>query len=216
MTELDLRSLVPEVAWPPTPDIASRLVLEPRRRRGALVAALAAAALAAAFAVPQSRSAILRFFHLGGVTIERVDTLPPAQERPLSAGLGEPVGDAEAERTLNGPFVPADHGTLYERDGIVSTLLAGPVLLSEFGAPEFLKKFAVSTHVEWVEVAPGIQGIWLSGAPHVVFFPDASPRLAGNTLVWADNRRTFRIEGPALDKQSALRLARRILGTASS
>src|SRR5438067_10143619 len=120
--ERDLRPLGSTVAWPPTPDVASRLELRPHRRRALVAAvALAAAALAAAFAVPQSRSAILRFFHLRGVTVERVGTLPRAQELPLAQGLGSPIGDAEARRVLDGPFLPAAHGTLYERDGIVST-----------------------------------------------------------------------------------------------
>jgi hypothetical protein len=214
MTDFDRQLRALDVAWPPTPEL--RLELAPRRRRGVLVAAFAAVALAAAFAVPQSRSAILRFFHLGGVTIERVGTLPPAQERPLSAGLGQAVGDREAALVLNGPFLPSRHGTLYEQPGgIVSTLLRGPLLLSEFGGAQFLKKFAAGTNVEWVEVAPGVQGLWLSGSPHVVFF-GSSPRLAGNVLVWATGERTFRLEGPALDKQAALRLAREILGTPSS
>ena len=218
MTELerDLRSLGSRVAWPPAPDVASRLELRPRPRRTLVVAvALAVVALAAAFAVPQSRSAILRFFHLRGVTVERVDTLPPAQELPLATGLGSAVGDEAARQALGGPFLPAEHGTLYERDGIVSTLLRGPLLLSEFGAPEFLKKFATSK-VEWVEVEPGIQGLWISGAPHVVFFfPEASPRLAGNVLVWATDARTFRLEGRGLERDHALRFAREIMGTAS-
>ena len=217
MTELEreLRSLGSTVAWPPSPDVAARLELRPRPRRRALVAALAlaAVALAAAFAVPQSRSAILRFFHLRGVTVERVDTLPQAQEVPLSSGLGGIVDDDVARSVLRGPFVPAQHGTLYERDGIVSTLLRGPVLLTEFGAPEFLKKF-VTSNVEWVEVVPGAQGLWISGPPHVVFFfPEASPRLAGNVLVWATDRRTYRLEGRGLEKDDALRLAREIMGT---
>src|SRR5204863_2740785 len=86
MTELErivggLRTL--PVDWPATPDVAARLELRPRRRLAIVAAvALAAAALAAAFAVPQSRSAILRFFHLRGVTVERVGTLPRAQELP--------------------------------------------------------------------------------------------------------------------------------------
>ena len=215
--ERDLRSLESSVAWPPTPDVASRLELRPRRRRALVVAvAFAVVALAAAFAVPESRSAILRFFHLRGVTVERVDTLPQAEERPLAAGLGSPVDDARARSALGGPFLPAEHGRLYERDGIVSTLLHGPVLLSEFGAPEFLKKFATS-NVEWLEVVPGVQGLWISGPPHVVFFfPEASPRLAGNVLVWATDSRTFRLEGRGLEKDDALRLAREIMGTASS
>jgi hypothetical protein len=153
--ERSLRSL--HVEWPETPDVAARLELRARPRRRALVAAVAVAvlAVAAALAVPQSRSAILRFFHLRGVTVERVETLPPAEEVPLSAGLGSEVGDATASTVLGGPFLPADHGTLYERYGVVSTLLRGPILLSEFGAPEFLKKFATSK-VEWVQVAPDL------------------------------------------------------------
>jgi hypothetical protein len=213
MTELerDLRSL--RIAWPETPDVASRLELRPRRRL--LVPALVLAtivAVAAAFAVPQSRSAILRFFHLRGVTVERVGTLPPAEERPLTAGLGAEIDDTRARALLGGPFLPAAHGMLFERDGIVSTLLRGPVLLSEFGAPEFLKKFATS-NVEWVKVAPNVQGLWIAGAPHVVFFPDASPRLAGNVLVFATDTRTFRLEGHGLTKADALAEAREILGT---
>ena len=215
MTELerDLRAL--RVEWPETPDVASRLELRPRRRL--LVPALVLAsilAVAAAFAVPQSRSAILRFFHLRGVTVERVGTLPPAEERPLAAGLGSQIDDAQAKSVLDGPFLPSEHGTLYERDGIVSTLLRGPVLLSEFGAPEFLKKFATSS-VEWVRVTPDVQGLWIAGAPHVVFFPGASPRLAGNVLVFATGTRTFRLEGPGLTRADALAKAREILGTAA-
>jgi hypothetical protein len=216
MTDLERSLRALPVDWPIAPDVATSLELRPRRRRLLVPAvAVALAALAAAFAVPESRSAILRFFHLRGVTVQRVDTLPRAEERPLAAGLGAAVDDAGAEAVLGGPFLPPAHGALYERDGIVSTLLRGPVLLSEFGAPEFLKKF-VTSHVEWVQVAPGVQGLWISGAPHVVFFfPEASPRLAGNVLVWATDSRTFRLEGRDLAKDDALRLARAIMGTAS-
>lgn len=213
MTDFEraLRALDP--GWPPTPEF--RLELAPRRRTRMVLAVALVAALAAAFAVPQSRSAILHFFHLGGVTVVQVDTLPPAQERPLSAGLGQPVGDRAAERTLGAPFLPARHGTLYGRDGFVSTVLHGPVLLSEFGSAYLIKKFA-SGKVESVEVEPGVPGLWIAGAPHVVFFSDTSPRLAGNVLVWARGGVTFRLEGSELDQESALRLAREILGTGSS
>jgi hypothetical protein len=211
--ERELREL--RVDWPETPDVASRLALRRRRRLLVPAVALAAVAVAAALAVPQSRSAILRFFHLRGVTVQQVDTLPRADERPLAAGLGDPIEEIRARSLLGGPFLPPSHGRLYERDGIVSTLLRGPLLLSEFGAPEFLKKFATS-QVEWIEVAPGVQGLWISGAQHVVFFPGASPRLAGNVLVWATDRRTFRLEGRGLTREDALELARAILGTGPS
>src|SRR5581483_6390042 len=126
--ERELRAL--RVDWPDTPDVASRLELRRRRRLLLPAAALAAVAVAAAFAVPQSRSAILRFFHLRHVSVEQVGTLPRADERPLASGLGQPVGDARARAVLGAPFLPAAHGTLYERDGVVSTLLRGPLLLS--------------------------------------------------------------------------------------
>jgi hypothetical protein len=214
MTDLGQRLRNLPVDWPDAPDVAGRLRL--RRRRRLLVPVLAAAVLvvAAAFAVPQSRSAILRFFHIRGVTVERVGTLPQAQERSLAAGLGHAVDDAGARAVLGSAFLPAAHGQLYERDGIVSALLPGPVLLSEFGAPEFLKKFMTSS-IEWVQVAPGLQGLWISGARHVVFFPGASPRLAGNVLVWATDTRTFRLEGRDLTRDDALRLAQAIMGTPS-
>jgi hypothetical protein len=130
-----------------------------------LVAALALVALAAAFAVPDSRSAILRFFHLGGVTIERVRTLPAAEEQPLAAALGSPIQEDDAMRELGAPFLPPRHGTLYDRDGYVSTLLQGPVLLSEIAAPYLLKKMVGTTTVAWVDIVQGrLRGIWLSGA----------------------------------------------------
>src|SRR5205823_1036388 len=82
--ELRLRALGQALELPPEPDLAPRVLerLEGRRRpfpwrRGAVLAlALLVLALGAAFAVPQARSAILRFFHLGGVTVIRVETLP--------------------------------------------------------------------------------------------------------------------------------------------
>ena len=105
--ERDLRSLAAEIAWPPTPRLTPQLAPQlARRRRGALVALVVAAlALGVAFVVPGARSAILRFFHLGGVTVERVVTLPPAQKRPLDADLGRLVdsGDRGAGARRTGP-----------------------------------------------------------------------------------------------------------------
>src|ERR671932_770829 len=94
MTELEraLVALGAELEFPPTPDLAGavRARLERPRWRRPVVFALAVAALAIgiAMAVPPARSAILRFFHIGAATVERVETLPPAKQRPLGAGLG--------------------------------------------------------------------------------------------------------------------------------
>lgn len=210
MTDFEsaLRSL--EVDWPETPGL--RLELTPRRWRGPLVVAVALVAVVAiAFAVPDSRGAILRFFHLGGVTVEHVETLPRAEERPLTTGLGIQVTDGEARRTLGAPFLPRGHGHLYEQNGFVSTVLRGPLLLSEFGSAGLVKKYS-SGDVEYVQVASGVPGLWIEGR-HDVFFGGASPRLAGNTLVWVNGGVTFRLEGPHLAKDDALRLARAIIGT---
>src|SRR5262249_40083437 len=74
MTELELQlaALGHELELPREPDLAPAVLerLEGRRpfpwRPVALAFAVVAVAVGAAFAVPQARTAILRFFHLGG------------------------------------------------------------------------------------------------------------------------------------------------------
>jgi hypothetical protein len=213
MAELERALRALPVDWPVTPDVAARLELQRRGHRRLVAAVVVAIAIGTAFAVPDSRGAILRFFHLGGVTVEHVDTLPPAEARPLTAGLGSPIGDARAEAVLGARFLPSDHGQLFDQYGFVSTLLAipEPALLTEFGSPSLIKKFA-SGEVQFVSISPGVTGLWIEGH-HVVFFSGASPRLAGNVLVWVSGGVTFRLEAPALAKARALQLAREILGT---
>lgn len=213
MTELERSLRALPVAWPETPDVVARLELAPRRCWTLVVAVAAALAVGAGFAVPDSRGAILRFLHLGGVTVERVHALPPAEERSLAAGLGSPVGDERARALLGLPFLPSDHGPLYEKDGFVSTLLAlsQPALLTEFGSSTLIKKLAFGG-AEYVAVAPGVPGIWIEGK-HVVLFGGGSPRLAGNVLVWVSGGITFRLEAPGLTRADARRIAREILGT---
>jgi hypothetical protein len=234
MTELEraLASLAPELEWPPTPRfeplelLATRPERQRLHRRRALVLAIALAlvAVGVAFAVPQARSAILRFLHLGGVTIERVATLPAAEERELAADLGRLVGRAEAEAALGAPVrLPETHGSpaLHVREGVVSALLATPepVLLSQFRSENgagLLKKVAgSSTGVEWLELAPDVYGVWLAGGRHVVFFPEAPPRLAGNVLLFERDGVTYRLEGPALTRDRAVELAQDVLGLES-
>ena len=213
--ERELRGL--DVEWPQTPEL--RLVLEPRRRRSRrpllIAVALALVALAAAFAVPQSRGAILRFLHLGGDTIEFVDTLPPAEERPLTAGLGPVVSLAKARALVPGLALPplAEQPQLHESGTVVSLAFrqdGGPVLLSALRQDAALLKKLVGsqTNADWVQVLPDAWGVWLSGKPHVFFFPREPARLAGNTLVWTRGSSTFRLEGPNLSRDAALKLAR--------
>lgn len=216
--ERELRALAGEIAWPPTPPL--RPALEPRgrdlRRPLFVAVALVVAAVAAAFAVPQSRGAILRFLHLGAATIHFVDTLPAAQEKPLAGSLGAALSEPDARDLLGGtlllpPVSPPP--PLHATGQIVSLLFLDrgqPILLSEAhtGSGVFLKKVAAySTTVTAVHVGAD-PGLWLSGAPHLVFFPGAPPRLAGNVLLWQHGALTLRLEGHDLTQPEAIELAR--------
>jgi hypothetical protein len=142
MPELErmLSSLGQELDWPPTPDLAGRVMArldeEPapapaRRRRSALLPpaglrrslALAAVALlllagAAFAAMPGVRDAVLDFFGLQGATVERRETLPtPPPDRPLDLGDRTTLDDTQLGFE---PLVPDDLGApdgVYVRSG---------------------------------------------------------------------------------------------------
>lgn len=204
-----------ELELPPTPDLVARVAprLGERRRqpRRALVAALVlvALALAVAFAIPDARSSILRFFHLAGATVTRVDRPVSAERRAPTAGLGTPMSRRRAERAVRVRVVlPPGVRTVYVRDGLASALLPGPLLLSEIpgGEPELLKKFAPpAARIESLTVG-GRPALWIEG-PHAVTFPNDAERLAGNVLLWQRRGLTLRLEGPRLSRAQALRVA---------
>lgn len=227
--ERDLRDLGRLLAFPPEPDLVPavrRRLAEPTRpRRRVLVLALAAlaVAVAVAFAVPPARTAILRFFHIGGETVERVNVLPPAQHRSPVAGLAGPMSpDRAARRAGFEVLLPSSPtGRFYAGDGIVATYLrsaAGKsVVLTEFrGDLGIAKKLASpATRIEPTTVN-GRDALWIHGAQHVVYYFDSQGngrsrvvRLAGNVLVWAHGSVTLRIEGP-LSEAEALRIARSV------
>jgi hypothetical protein len=218
MTELEhaLVALGREVDFPATPDLGAAVrprIARPSRRRWLVVAvALAVVALGIAMAVPPARSAILRFFHIGAVTVERVETLPPAEERPLAAGLGPPLSRAQAEARSGLRIQLPEGGRYYARPGLVATLIewqSKPVLVAQLSGNkvDVAKKLASEqTIVEPVQL--GDFGIWIEGAPHIVRL-GRDARLAGNVLVWLEGRTTFRLEGD-LDKGQMLELARDI------
>jgi hypothetical protein len=220
MTPLEhaLVALGRELELPPAPDLVAsvRARLEPRRNRRPLVLALAAAlaALAAALAVPQARSTILRFFHLGGVTIERVETLPPADERSLTEGLGPSLSVDEAATAASfRPLLPPGIGRVHLNEGAILVLLRAhgrPVLLTEFGGSIYMKKvLGGETRIDEVRVGRDY-GLWVAGARHVFRMPSRAPRMAGNVLLWTHSEITLRLEG-RLTKAEAVRLALRIV-----
>jgi hypothetical protein len=221
--ERTLRTASTEIAWPAVsePSLPSE-ARRPRRRALVLVLVALLGAFAVAMAVPGARSAILRALHLEGVSIVRVGVLPPAEARPLGAGLGAAVTPGQAQQALSAAFVlpPLPSRTqLYLDDGAVSALLdaGGPVLLSEMrvgtgGSIIYKKVVGPSTGVSGVRVGD-TQGIWIGGEEHVYVSPGAPPRLAGHVLLWERDGILYRLEGPALTLKRALELAGELDGT---
>src|SRR6266498_228858 len=237
MTELEraLVALGQELDFPPEPDLVAAvrarlgerrgLAFLPPRRSLAFAMALIVVAFGIAMAVPQARSAILRFFHIGAVTVERVETLPRAQQQPLATGLGPPLSRRAAEsRAQLGIRLPALEGPTpkryYAQPGLIATLLhdrGEPVLLAEMREDQVMlfKKFAgPGTDVQPVQI--GLYGLWLEGERHVLmwsFGPGElhriQTRLAGNVLIWLAGNTTYRLEGD-LTKEQMLELARDI------
>ena len=235
MSELESRltELGRELELPPAPDVAPAVLagLEraPRRpspwRLAVVAVAVVAIAIGAAFAVPQARSTILRWFHLRGVTVERVQTLPRAVERSSAAGLGRPLSRKDAERVVGfrlalPPLPRGESQVVYVLDDALATVLVKsegrPAMLSEFRAPGFdvfKKSAAGKTVIESVQVN-GREGLWLEGGPHTLTYIDRSGRfrertvlIHGNVLFWERDGLTLRLEGH-LTKREALEIAR--------
>lgn len=221
MPELDvaLRELGRQVEFPPTPDLASSIrgrLERPRRwlRPAAIALAILVVAIGAALVVPPARTALLDWLGLRGVSIVRVDELPPTP----------PIGELDLGRRVtldeapSWTLVPDDEpDSVFVEDGTVNLLWGTPddvrLLLTEFRGDPFIEKLIDgNTEVEPVSVN-GRAGAWLE-QPHVVMFRDPSGRfrdnpgrLAGKTLLWENGELTLRLEGD-LSKAEALRIAR--------
>jgi hypothetical protein len=237
MAELEqaLVALGRELEIPPTPDLTSAVrarVARGRATRRWLVVALAVAVvgIGIAMAVPDARSSILRFFGIGSVKIERVDTLPASREAPLTAGLGPVRTRAQAEgvagfRMVLPKFKGAPPSRYYAiPDALVATVIRSgstPLLLTELeGDQTWLSKKIVdqNTRVEPARVGD-YDGLFLSGGRHVLLYETANgtevrqlaTRFAGNVLLWSDGTRTYRLEGK-VSRDEAIRLANLIIG----
>jgi hypothetical protein len=240
MTDLE-RSLVllgRELDVPPTPDLAGCVRGElasathgsrprPRPTIVVVLAALVVAALLATLAIPDARSALLRFLQVGGAHIELVDELPPVPQTPpeLQLTLGAQVSLEDARRRATFPLFELDEdpdevyigerGTiwfLYGQPERVRLLVAQTPTL-QIDEPFFLKKLSsAGTRVEPFEVR-GESAFLLSGAQHVVMLLDEdgeaypeSARLARDVVLWEEAGRTIRLEGE-LTRNDAIALA---------
>ncbi|HKE81091.1 MAG TPA: hypothetical protein VKB54_17370 [Solirubrobacteraceae bacterium] len=249
MTELerDLLALGGEVAWPPTPDLATsvqaRVAREPRaagrrswmpRRLAPVVVAVIVAVLVALGALiaasPDVRATLRDWLGIGSIAVRRVDRLPDvAPARTLD--LGRRVTAAQAQRHLDHPLVTVralgEPDAIYAGDAVVPARVTlvyvarpGLPVASTTGVGALLDEIAgdqlpfaeklVAGGVPIVRVkVNGAPGLFIGGR-HALALPDElHPRLAGNTLLWARDGVTYRLE-TALGVRRALRLARSV------
>jgi hypothetical protein len=187
----------------------------PWRRVAGVAALVLVVSLAATMAVPDARTAVLRFLGLKGVSVIRVDELPPASTTPQL--FGESVTLAGAERIVGfRPVLPRHLGApddvridrfspyfvvlLYGKPGV-------QVRLTETVGGLIEKYTRVGQPVERVEV-DGEPGLWIEGR-HVVTELFGLPRLSGSVLLWEHRGLTLRIEG-RFSRDEALAIARSV------
>lgn len=221
--ERDLAALAVYVDLPAqrdlVPAVRARLRQPSRRqmpwRRAAGIAALVLVmSIAATMAVPDARTAMLRFLGIKGATVIRVDELPPVTTSPPA--FGEAVTLAEAERVVGfQPLLP----DLGPPDGVRVNRFDPYFVVLLYGEPRarlrltemvggLVEKYAlVEQRVERVAV-DGRPGLWVEGR-HVVSEPFGLPRFAGNVLLWEQNGLTLRLEG-RLTTEQALEIARSV------
>jgi hypothetical protein len=242
--ELALVELGRRLEYPATPELAPRVRVRlaegpapafraGRRRALALVLVVLAVAIGAVMAVPGTRAAILEFFHLRGVTIERVGELPtvPLQPNFDKLFLGEKVTLEEARKRADFevvvPEALGEPDAVYFQSGnppsgmvslVYGTAEQPRALFTEFRATVdevIFKKVAAGTHIAKVQV-DGQPGFFLSGNPHEFSYFDRRGeyrqeiiRLAGNTLVWERGPLTLRLEAD-IDRKEAVEIARSV------
>jgi hypothetical protein len=221
--EHELRALAAYVDLPPERDLApavrTRVVLPPRRsmpwrRLAAAAAIVLVVGLATAMTVPDARTAILRFFGLDGVTVIRVDELPPAASGP--GAYGEAVPLEQARRFAGFRLLLPDIG---KPDSVHIDRFAPNYVILLWGRPRTrlrlteMRSFGPGTIEKYVLAeqraervnVDGHPGMWVQG-PHVVTEQYGQPRLSGNVLLWEQDGLLLRLEG-RLSLDQARRIA---------
>ena len=220
---------------PASPDLTPRVLAAlgtrsaspPRRRIVLALAVLALAALLATLAIPDARSALLRFLQIGGARIELVDELPVVSPSPpeLELTLGQRVSLDEARERAGFELLELDEEPdavyLGDRDTVwflygrpeAPRLLVAQTSELEVDEPFILKKLVgAGTSVESMSVRDN-PAYFLSGEPHAVVLVDEdgvgvieTARLARDVLVWEEDGRTVRLEG-GLTRADAVEIA---------
>ena len=214
---------VPEVDL--APGILQRLhadrQVRPHRRRGLLVAAVAATVLAACATIPPVRDALVAVFQVNGIRVRQAPspsptnaaaspTPSPAASLPaMYEGLGDPTTEAAAEAYSSGRLLhPGALGVpdrVFRRGALVTLAYgrrAPSWLVMEVVGPSrlLLEKIAMAgAHVRRLTVN-GQPGVWVEGPQELIYVPQAGepqveePRLSGNSLIWEQDGVAVRIE----------------------
>jgi hypothetical protein len=210
--------------------------VSPRRIAATAIASALLLAGVAAAAVPSTRNAVLDLVGLQGATVERVTTAPTAPV-VTRLDLGQPTSLAAARRSL--AFRALIPSRLGEPDAVFvrqrpaggelslvyrpqsrlprSRFTGVGLLVGEFRGdlvPELLGKLlGPKTRLKRLTVG-GHPAVWISGAPHEVFYRSpggriraGTIRLAANVLLLERGRRLVRIEG-RFGQQTAIAIAR--------
>ena len=171
--------------------------------------------IAATMAVPDARTAVLRFLGIKGASVIRVDELPPAATAPTE--FGESVGISEAERIVGfrpllidgrspddvriDRFSPFFIVLLYGEPGVrlrLTEVVGGTI-----------EKYALAEQPSWNAwrwTASRASG-WRAGMSSRSRC--GLPRLSGNVILWEQEGLTLRLEGH-FTKEQALDLARSV------
>lgn len=236
MPELEQRlaELAADAQWPPTPDLATAVVTRlgqgpavrerrsaRRRRSRRLLAAVLAAVVAlpaVAFAVPDSRHAILDALGLRHLRVER-RAVPPPAAAVVDPRLGLRTTLADAARRAG--FAPARATALgapeavFVRDGVITLSYRGGRLRLAQADGRFdgimLRKVVGADAALTATTVGGAPALFF-GAPHALRWSDATGPLerSAPALVWERDGRVLRLEG-----EPSLAQARRIAESVS-
>ena len=239
-----LRSAADSFAYPPTPPIAQAVRARLREAPGAAPqrwwarpafrAALAVLAVGAlitgsALAVPQSRSALAKFFGLSHVRVETQPTGGPTPPALSPASFARPSSLDEAQLAVDFPLrLPVRDGARLEPDAVYlqgeGAVMPIAILVYEdydlyqtrlgfFGKgtdPSLLHEVSFGGH----------DALWIDEGGHIATFLDEQGRLVVEsrrtvgraTLLWEENGVTYRLE-TSLSQEEAIAVAESLTGT---